>query len=581
MPTFTKVKQEIRSFQGVNLRKDRLDLADEELAKAVNADLHNFPGSIVLRNGRSKLYTTALSDTTIRRISKINSMRYQVAGTTVYRDQTSVLTGLSSNLITTIIPFRPLNDTTIWAFIADDGLMRKDDGTNVRTWGIAAPTATATAAAQGSGGSMSAGDYLFKFTYVRKDGSNVAHESSPSPATAAETAVASDSIDLSGMTASSDGQVTHKRIYRTVANGAVYLYDQEIADTATTATSSQADSALGAVLEDDNDVPPDASWAVSHQEHVFLCRDASNPHYLWYSKRFRPESFPSGNYIEVGNADDAVQCAVSAAGLMGVFTRLTKYRIIGNALTGFVPVEALSRRGTPCPNATIAGEQGIIFPAKDGIYVTNLSTPDVNFAWDILPLFFGETVNGLDPINWNQSNTLAAASYKNRYYLSYPSGTNTNPDMVAVFSEHTKKWYFFDHPMRSFFVEEDNDYLTGGSTDGFVYILETGSGDDGSGVALDVETKDYVGVERSADVRKLFRYFKVDADCGSATLTANFYVDGVLKQASSVTGNRTKLLLPLPEECFGYTWRVGFSYTGIVKIKIYGVSAIYLPFEES
>jgi len=144
-----------------------------------------------------------------------------------------------------------------------------------------------------------------------------------------------------------------------------------------------------------------------------------------------------------------------------------------------------------------------------------------------------------------------------------------------VFSNDTKKWYHFDHPMRSLFVEEDVDDLVGGSTDGFVYVLEDGSTDAGTNISLDVETKDYFG--GSTDLRKLFRYFKVDTDTDTGTLTANFYVDGILKRAASVTGNRTKVLLQLPESCFGYTFRIGFSYSGSRRPRIYGVSAIYLP----
>jgi len=77
VPQEGTIKQEVKNFLGVNLRKDRIDLADEELAKSINADLHSFPGSIILRKGRTKQYTTALSDLVIRRISKINSKRYR------------------------------------------------------------------------------------------------------------------------------------------------------------------------------------------------------------------------------------------------------------------------------------------------------------------------------------------------------------------------------------------------------------------------------------------------------------------------------------------------------------------------
>src|SRR5262245_13033624 len=108
-------------FLGVNLRQDRVSLADEEVAKAINADLHTRPGVIVLRLGRTLLDTnqTVLSDLFIRRLARINGCRYQVAGQSLYADFTRVINGtLSSNRITTMMPFRPFADTTIWNFVA-------------------------------------------------------------------------------------------------------------------------------------------------------------------------------------------------------------------------------------------------------------------------------------------------------------------------------------------------------------------------------------------------------------------------------------------------------------------------------
>lgn len=637
MPQAGLLKQEIRGFLGVNLRTERLDLQDEELAKAINCDLHIQPGSIVLRLGRTKQFSSALTDKVIRRLAKINSKRYQVAGMAVYRDQVSILTGLSSNLFTTIIPFRPLNETTLWAFIADDALMRKDDGTNVRIWGIAAPSAAVKQALGAAPGLT--GKYSVRYTHVRKtsDG-KIAHEGNPSAVPILIEATAQH-ITVSGLEDITDPQITHARFYRTLNGGSLYLFESEIPfgpnafgyafpweaaeitganefkfTTASTDGNTQvcfgwekdqidsaatigtnsvpvsststmawlvaiADSALGTAVETDNDRPPNASWAAEFQEHVFLTRDASNKHYLWFTKRFRPEAVPAANFLEIGHPDDALQCAVPMAGLLGVFSRLTKYRVLGNAISGFVAQEALSRRGTPAPLAAVPTEFGTVFVARDGIFSTNYLSPDDQLADPLLPLFFGETVNGMSPINWDQAATMAAITYKNRYYLSYPSGSASNPDKIAVYSNTTQKWYHYDHPMRSLFIEEDVDDIVGGSTDGFVYILEDGSTDAGTNITMDVETKDYSGNEQS--VRKLFRYLRIDADADGDTVPVRFYADGTLKHSVNVTGSRTKLLLPLPEKTFGYTWRVGFPYSGSKRPRIYGASTFWLPLEAS
>jgi hypothetical protein len=567
-------RQEVHGFLGVNLRKERVSLADQELATAINADLHSQPGVVVLRLGRTKQFAAALADLTIRRLARINSVRYQVAANAVYRNQSQILTGLSTNAFTTLMPFRPLNDTVIWACIADDAIMRKDDGTTTRIWGIAAPSATPAVAAGGAGNLT--GSYKVKVTYVRKVGSSVAHESNPSPASAAQS-LTSQQLSISGLTASSDAQVTHKRIYRTVAGGATYLYDQEIANATTTATSSQADSALGAAVEENNDVPPVASWAVDWNEQAWLCRDAVNPHYLWRSKRFRPESWPALNYMEIGNADDAVQCAVPLIGLLAVLKRRTKFRVLGTEAAGYVAQEALSQRGTPAPAAAIPTERGIIFPARDGVWLSNLIAADQELSARIAPLFYNETVNGISPINWDAAATMAAAAYKGRYYLALPTGSATVPNLLAVFSWLTEHWYFYDHPVRSLLVEEDNDDLTAGFTDGLVYVLEDGSDDAGASVALDVETKDYFG--GSINTRKLFLWIKVDADTQGEAITLELFIDGVLKRTVSFTSARGKGLIALPEACLGYTWRIRVRYTGKQRVRVYGAEAIWLPLE--
>src|SRR5438309_88134 len=134
MPQATLAPLGSARFLGVNLRQNRLALADEECAKAINADFHTQFGAIVLRLGKGVLYSSILADLVVRRLGRIPPKRWQVAGTSVYRDGVSVLSSLSSNLITSLIPYRPLNDTANQMFVADDAVMRRDDGTTVYQW---------------------------------------------------------------------------------------------------------------------------------------------------------------------------------------------------------------------------------------------------------------------------------------------------------------------------------------------------------------------------------------------------------------------------------------------------------------
>lgn len=652
-------------FLGVNLRHDRVSLADEDMAKAINADLHSQPGTIVLRLGRTAQNTSALADLIIRRLAKINGHRYRVADRSLYCDDTKIIDGLfSTNLITTMLPFRPFADTTIWNFIADDDGMHKTDCTSVGTWGLPAPSQpTIRAGLPVSGVGGLTGDYVVQYTFVRLAGSAVAAEGNPSTVTGAVT-LADDDLGVGDLAHPNDPTTNALGLYRSVAGSTVPLLDAymriptddstyfsvthnwevtvrsgggagitvdalqlhwtvnlgtisvtglqvlargtqaweptgtgnstDVLGRRSTArwgltlgyvttqalfwayVSSQADALLGDLIEVDNGLPPPASWVVNYQEHAFFCRDAANPSYLWFSKRFLPEQVPADNFLDIGNADDPLQCGVTIGGQLGVWSRKTKYRILGNITSGFVAVEAASPRGTPAPMATIATEQGVIFVARDGIFSTFLSSQDVGFADLILPLFFGETRNDMRPLNWDAATLFTATVYKGRYYLSYAEEGQTAPNRLAVYSRDTQKWYHYDHPLSALYTEEDTDLCLGGGQDGFVYVLENGTTDSGAAIALDVETKDFQG--DSKDVRKLFLHLKVDLDTQGAAITVKFYADDTLEYTTTVTTSaRAEQRLPLPEGTMGHHWRARFQYTGSTRIRIYACAALYLP----
>jgi hypothetical protein len=642
-------------FLGVNLRQDRVSLADEDMAKAINADFHSQPGVIVLRHGRTQHNTDVLADLEIRRLAKINGHRYQVAGTHLYCDYT-VNTGvsfLSTNVITTMMPFRPLHDATTWNFVASNNIMYKVDCLTRGFWGSGIPSVPTVKVGTSTGFS---GTFVATYTKVRLDSALTTpiFESNPYTPYVSIT-VSNQSITIGDMEDPTDSDPTSNAlgIYRSFPSQDVpllvdyYAIPSESAVSVThvfevdpqanlifhwsvnlgtvsftggsvvargtqswepTGSGDSADAAgrrgthlweisllyvttqtkfwakylsasdpeLGAIVEVDNSVATTAEWAVQFQEHAFLTRNADNPHHLYFSKRFRPEQFPAENYIEIGNPDDPLQCALPIAGMLGVFARRTKYRVVGNAVTGFVAAEAASPRGTPCPAAAITSERGITFVARDGIFNTFLASPDQGFAEKILPLFFGETVNDMAYINWEAAETFSAAMYKNRYYLSYAETGSDTPNRLAVYSWDTGNWYHYDHPMRSLYVEEDTDYFMGGGVDGYVSLLENGSTDAGSSIALDVETKDFRG--DSIDIRKLFQHLKLNTNTGGATVTVKFYVDDTLEHTTTVsTSTRQETLLPLPENIMGHSWRVKFTYTGSTRIRLYSCAALFLP----
>ena len=345
--------------------------------------------------------------------------------------------------------------------------------------------------------------------------------------------------------------------------------------------STLTDDELGVEVEDDNDVPPLSSLVAAYQEHVFLAGDPLNPHHLYWSKRFRPESWPPENYIEVGNADDPITQLAPIAGVLGIFTRATKYRVTGNTTSGFVHWEALSHRGTRSPKSVIATDKGIVFVSPDGVWVTNFINPDQKLSDKIEGIFQGDDADANlteDVINQDALDQIAGGFWKNKYYFSYPSGTSTECDRMAVYDFSTEEWTIFDHEISSMFTEPDTNLLIAGGTDGDLYILETALNDDGADISYEAKTKEFYEGKGSG-VKCLFLYLTVDAKVPSGeSITASFIVDGETVQTATVTGERTKDLIRLPEGCIGYRWQVQLSgSTHNSELEVSGVSAYYLP----
>ncbi|MGI9298576.1 MAG: hypothetical protein ACR2QC_11875 [Gammaproteobacteria bacterium] len=579
MPIPTQQKQSQREalggFLGVNLRRDRLSLEDSDVARAINVDFHQKPGTAILRLGRSAQFSTSLG-ATIRRLAKHNGNRFQIAGTSIYENQTSFLSGLSGNLFTTLQPFRTLGDDTEWTYIADDNLMRAYDGATVRNWGIAPPTTAMTVSLVPSAGQPMLGDYSYVYTFVRVKNGAVATESDPSPVSNTLALTPSFFVFASILEASTDPQVTNINVYRTAGNGGTHLFLQQRSNTVDVFNDAAADGTLGIAAENDNEVPNNMSWVREFQGHLFMCRDALNPHYLWWSKRFR-EEVPSSNFVEIGHPSDPLLGALSLSGLLGVFTRETKYRVVGNDTSGFVPLESLSKRGTPAVQAAIVTSNGVLFPARDGIFLTNFLERDTPLAQEIESLFYEITVNDYAPIDWSRANEMAMAEYKDRFYFSYPEVGGGSG--MAVFSTDTRKWYFYDYgrAYHAMLTEEDVDDLVAGGPSGTVDIIEDAAtaSDAGTSIAMTFEPATRVGRDRF--VTKLFQYVRADIDAKGSVVDISVYVDAALIRTYSISGSRTRRLLRLPSRLLGSEWRMTVSYTGSERIEVYALHMQYMP----
>jgi len=184
----------------------------------------NEPGKAKTRDGSAKLNTTAIN-TAIWWIEEQGGARFSFAGTQIYEDESSIATGLT-DAQWSAIKYNAFNDTTDNIFALNGTDRKRIESSTVYEWGIAAPTVAPTLSVGQAGGLT--GQYNAKYTYVRKVGSVIVAESNASPAADNTVVLANQSLSVD-VTQPSDSQVTHIRLYRTLADGATYFLDTEIA----------------------------------------------------------------------------------------------------------------------------------------------------------------------------------------------------------------------------------------------------------------------------------------------------------------------------------------------------------------
>jgi hypothetical protein len=215
----------------LNVSADAADLPQSSDGNSISSDALtrcknlriNQKGIAKTRDGSAKLNAAAIAEA-IWWIEEQNGVRYSFAGTAIYRNESSIETGLTSAQWTAT-KYNAFNDTTQQVFALNGTDRKRIDGSDVYEWGVEAPEDPPSLSA-GDGGALT-GRFNAKYTYLRKVGDTVVYESNPSPSAADYLTLDGQSL-LVSVTASADAQVTHIRLYRTEADGVIYYRDQDI-----------------------------------------------------------------------------------------------------------------------------------------------------------------------------------------------------------------------------------------------------------------------------------------------------------------------------------------------------------------
>jgi hypothetical protein len=478
-------------------------------------------GQVSTRYGSSRVSSRALAGAASMILEQSGS-RYEFFGDAIYLNESSIGT-VSGSGQWSGVKYNAFNDTTEQIFAANGTSAVRISGASVNTWGIAAPTTAPTATTGALTGLT--GNYSVKYTYARKVGSVVVTESNPSDASNVVT-LSNGSLAVT-VTASTDSQVTHIRLYRTLAGGSIYYYDQDVAVGTTTFDTNTADGSLSVEVATDHNPPPTgATVVVGPLYNGYLFAAVGN--LLYWCKAQQPEYWPADQYIEVGPPQYDIKAATDYAGQLHVATESRLYFIQGTGGDLFLPIQLQSITGARGLYGLLGVEgHGVFHTGRDGIYVYSGGKDSKLTLAALEPLFRGVSSGGVPAVTGIDNSWLW--QYEDRIYFHYGTGA------VIVFGLGSGRisYYQYDLALSAPAIDESTGSMLACDTAGYVRNIEDRSAttDAGTAISWEAQSKDF-----TLQTRAHFpRWAKYDVD-GAAT--AAIVLDDVIHQTHALTTSR-------------------------------------------
>jgi len=505
--------------------------ASEALARCKNV-ITDRKGRVDTRHGSSR--PTSLKLTAIANfIIEQSGNRYSFAGDSIYKDEVSIVSSLT-DAQWSAIKYNAFNDTIQRIFALNGTDRKKINGTTVEEWGIDPPTVVPTLAV-GAGTGLT-GDFNIKYTYAVKSGSTVITESNPSDAASSAQTLSNEDLKVT-WTASTDSQVTHVRLYRTLSGGLIYFHDQDIAVGTVTIDTSTTDANLGGEVDTDHNRPPLGSVVIGplYNGLCFIIQD----NLLYWCKDKQPEYWPTNNFIEVGPPQFPGKTAISLDGQLYVLTRNILWFIQGTTSGAFKPIPFESLAGSLNIFAAIGVKgRGIYHLGQDGIYLFSGGVDRKVSEKGFEPIFpdtagdSGTTTNGVALVPADNT-TLWLRQYQNSIYFHWGEG-----NILATNLESNKTRYLkYDLRLSAPTVDVTNALFFVGDSGSHIRQIEDPSvtTDIGNGIDWEVQSKDFTLQTRS----HFPRWAKYDVDIGTATnLKGEIILDDVIHQAHTLTVSR-------------------------------------------
>ena len=310
MPNMVQEEQEqvlvIETFKTMNRKVKQELLPPDTLYTCQNLRYDETLGILNKRPSRRKYNSTTLGSdpitSQIRYYKNSDATQKYVIATSSFLKVgadsagtfSNIKTGLTANQRFTFITFKDF----LYCFNGVD-TNQVYNGTTCEDMGVPVPTAPTLAVTTGG----LTGAYLYKVTYMidsYQEGSASVASSSISPSNQGVTVT---------IPTSSNTRVTHRKIYRTKANGSVYYLVATISDnTTTTYSDGTLDVSLGVTqAPTDYGVPASYRYVALHGSRVFLARNSTNKSRIIFSDIRNgiayPDVFPADNYLDIAKDD--------------------------------------------------------------------------------------------------------------------------------------------------------------------------------------------------------------------------------------------------------------------------------------
>ena len=491
-------------------------------------------------------------------------VRYSFSSTKIYKDESAIASSLGSgNDQYAAIQYNQYNDTSLMVYACNGSVRKRIDNATVYEWGIESPTEAATLGV-GTGSGLT-GTYYAKYTYCRKVGSTVVSESNPSPISSSQ-AMSNQALRVT-WTASSDAQVTHVRVYRTLADDLNFYHDQDIAIGTVTVDTTTADASLGGLAPSNHNRPPSGSdlcVGPLFGGYVFIAKD----NLLYFSLAKQPEYFPATNFLEIAEPQDPITAMTVHEGQLYVATARKLFIIQGTVSASFAAIPIESKTGTPnslCLVGVVG--TGLFHLGPDGIYLLSGGVDRKVTQLNFEPLFSERVDEKVDEfegmLTVKDDSKRWFFVYQNKFFFHYSTGA------VLVFNTDQQKWtyYKYDQQLTAPAYDDTNKEFLVGTIGKTVRQLEdvTSTTDAGTAIAWELQSKEFTLQTR----RHFPRWVKYDVNL-ETDVTGNLNLDGATHQSHTLTTDRkTKRRLVKT----GNGRRMSINLTGSGAATVFAVEA--------